>query len=89
MQNKEKIIKSKTSSRDASEIKIEKILDKVRPYIQMHGGDVQLAGIENGVVSLRIYGACADCSLADLTYNKIIGTLIKKEVPQIKKVITI
>jgi Fe-S cluster biogenesis protein NfuA len=69
-----------------TENKVNKILDRVRPYIQMHGGDVILLEAKNGVVKLKIYGACVGCPLADLTYNKTLGTLIKEEIPQIKKV---
>ena len=67
--------------------KIEKILAKVRPYIQLHGGDVFLVGEEKGVVTLKITGACAHCSLADLTYNKMIGGILREEIPSIKKVV--
>jgi len=66
--------------------KVEKVLTKVRPYIQMHGGDVALVGVEKGIVSLNIKGACAHCSLADLTYNSLIAGLLKEEVPGIKDV---
>jgi len=69
------------------ERKINKILDKIRPYIQMHGGDVQLLEVKQGVVVLKIYGACVGCALADLTYNKLIGGLLKQEVPKIKRVV--
>jgi Fe-S cluster biogenesis protein NfuA len=66
--------------------KVEEILAKVRPYIQMHGGDVTLVGVEKGVVTLNISGACVGCSLADLTYNKLIAGLLKEEVPGIKEI---
>ena len=66
--------------------KIEKIIGKVRPYIQMHGGDVKLEKLEKGVVTLEISGACTHCRLSDLTYNKIIGGILKEEVPSIKKI---
>jgi Fe-S cluster biogenesis protein NfuA len=66
--------------------KAEEILQKARPYIQMHGGDVRLIEIKNGTVSLKIDGACVNCPLADLTYNKILGTLLTEEIPEIKKV---
>lgn len=69
--------------------KIEKILQKVRPYIQMHGGDVILLEAKKGTVKLKIYGACVGCPLADLTYNKMLGTLLKEEIPEIKKVILV
>ena len=63
------------------------ILDKVRPYVQMHGGDVQLLRIEEGTAYLKLYGACVGCGLADATYNKTIGPLLMKEVEDIKEVV--
>jgi Fe-S cluster biogenesis protein NfuA len=70
-----------------NQIKIKKILAKVRPYIKSHGGDVELVKIENNTVTVKITGACASCSLAELTYNKVIGDLIKEKVPEVEKVI--
>ena len=52
----------------------------------MHGGDVVLLEVKDGVARLKVYGACVGCSLADLTYNKMLGGLLKKEIPEIKKV---
>ncbi|MDI6820789.1 MAG: NifU family protein [Patescibacteria group bacterium] len=74
---------------DRTKNKIKKILGKIKPFIQMHGGDVELIEIKGEEVTLKIYGSCVNCPLADLTYNKMIGGLIKKETPQIKKVIII
>ncbi|MEY4731635.1 MAG: hypothetical protein RL681_581 [Candidatus Parcubacteria bacterium] len=71
----------------ATEKRVIAILDKVRPYIQMHGGDMQFLGFEKGTVTLRIMGACVGCSLADLTYNKMLGGLLKSEVPGVRKVV--
>jgi len=62
------------------------LLDKVRPYVQMHGGDVQLLRIEDGTAFLKVYGACVGCGLADATYNKTIGPLLVKEVEEIERV---
>ncbi|MEI6237912.1 MAG: NifU family protein [bacterium] len=67
--------------------KIEKILTKVRPYIQMHGGDVHLENVKAGIVTLRITGACAHCGMADLTYNNLIGGILKAEIPSIKSIV--
>jgi len=67
--------------------KIEKILVKVRPYIQMHGGDVSLISVEKGIVTLNISGACSHCSMADLTYNNLIAGLLKQEIKGIKDVV--
>ena len=71
---------------DETTKKIQEVLTKVRPYIQMHGGDVALVGVEEGIVTLNITGACAHCSLADLTYNMLIAGLLREEVPGIKDV---
>ena len=75
----------KTKS-DKTTKKVEEILAKIRPYIQMHGGDVSLVGVEKGIVTLNISGACTHCSLADLTYNSLIAGLLKEEVPGVKEV---
>lgn len=71
------------------EKKIKKVIEKVQPFIRMHGGDVLLVGVKDGVVTLQISGACAHCSLANLTYNEMIGGLLKKEVPEVKKIVII
>ncbi len=63
------------------------LLDKVRPYVQTHGGDVQLLRIDDGKAYLKLYGACVDCGLASVTYNKTIGPLLIKEVDEIEEVI--
>jgi Fe-S cluster biogenesis protein NfuA len=73
--------------KENAEERIEKILAQVRPYIQMHGGDVYLQSLKNGVLTLKISGACAHCSLSDITYNKMIGGIIREEVPEIKDLI--
>jgi len=71
------------------EKKIKEILEKIKPYIKMHGGDVVLVEIKDNNVVLQVFGACKDCPLSDLTYNKIIGELLKEEIPEIKKVVII
>lgn len=64
--------------------KVQKIIDKVQPYIQMHGGEVALVDIVDGVVKLKVSGACAHCQLADLTFNQMLGGMIKEEIPEFK-----
>jgi len=68
-----------------NEVKV--VLDKVRPYIKMHGGDVHLAGIKDGIVTLSVSGACVGCALAELTYNQMLGEILKKEVAGVKGVV--
>jgi Fe-S cluster biogenesis protein NfuA len=67
-----------------NEEKVENIISKIRPYIQMHGGDVMLEKIENKVITLVVSGACSHCSLASMTYNNLIGGLLKEDVPELE-----
>jgi Fe-S cluster biogenesis protein NfuA len=67
--------------------KIQKIIEKVKPYIQMHGGDVELLDVTDGIVKLKVSGACVGCRLADETFNTMLGGMIKEEVPEIMDVV--
>ncbi len=68
---------------------VETIIGKIRPYIEMHGGGVELVSVESNKVKLRIYGTCKDCRLADLTYNNLIAGILREEVPGIQEVVLI
>lgn len=81
------IVATAPETLSSPEVRVRAVLEKVRPYIQSHGGDVWLSGIENGIVTLKIEGTCTHCPLAELTYNKIIKTLVGEEVPEIRSVV--
>jgi len=66
--------------------KAERIIQKSRPYIQAHGGDVRLIEIKAETAFLKIDGVCVNCPLANLTYNKVLGALLIEGVPEIKKI---
>jgi len=68
--------------------KIEKILEeKVRPFLAMEGGSVELIEItEDNVVKVRLTGACGGCPMAQLTLTSLIENAIKSQVPQIKRI---
>jgi Fe-S cluster biogenesis protein NfuA len=63
--------------------KINTVLAKVRPYIQSHGGDVRLVAVDGTSATLLVEGTCVGCPLANLTYNKVIKTMLGDEVPEI------
>jgi Fe-S cluster biogenesis protein NfuA len=67
--------------------KVEKALDKVRPSLQADGGDVELVKVEdNGVVKVKLTGACAGCPMSQMTLKMGIEKLLKKEVPGVTAV---
>jgi len=67
--------------------KVEQALTKVRPALQADGGDVELVEIlENGVVKVRLKGACGGCPMSQLTLKMGIERILKKEVPEVTSV---
>jgi len=63
--------------------KVEKALNDVRPSLQADGGDVELVGVENNIVKVRLKGACAGCPMSQMTLKQGIERYIKKLIPEI------
>lgn len=67
--------------------KVEKALLKVRSFLQADGGDVELVEItEEGVVKVKLTGACGGCPMASMTLKTGIEKIVKEEVPEVKRV---
>ena len=66
--------------------KVEKALNGVRPYLQADGGDVELVDVENGVVKVKLTGACSGCPMSQMTLKQGIESYIKKAIPEISSV---
>lgn len=66
--------------------KVQKVLDKIRPSLQADGGDVELIDVQDGVVKVRLKGACAGCPMSQMTLKNGIERLLKQEIPEIKLV---
>jgi len=73
------------------EKKIKKILDKIRPSLQADGGDVELIEVDekNGVVKVRLTGACKNCPMATMTLEQGIGRALKSKVLGVKEVLAV
>ncbi|MBA7603726.1 MAG: NifU family protein [Anaerolineales bacterium] len=69
--------------------KIEAAIDRVRPALQADGGDVELIEVKDGVVSVRLTGACGGCPMATMTLQNGIERIIKEEVPEVKEVVAV
>ena len=57
------------------------VLEKIRPFLNRDGGDVEFVKFENGIVYVKMIGACAGCDLIDSTLQDGIATLLMEEVP--------
>ena len=70
--------------------KVEKALEKVRPMLMADGGNVELVEVsKDGVVKLKLTGACGCCPMSTMTLKSGIERIIKQEVPEIKEVIAL
>jgi len=65
---------------------IEETLDKIRPFIQRDGGDVEFDSFEDGIVYINLTGACQDCSMVNDTIGGGIEVILMEEVPGVNGV---
>ena len=65
---------------------VEKSLQKIRPMLQADGGDVELIDVQDGVVKLRLQGACAGCPGAQMTLKMGVERQLKQDIPELKAV---
>ncbi|HEC69407.1 MAG TPA: NifU family protein [Candidatus Omnitrophica bacterium] len=67
--------------------KVEKVLQEIRPYLQAEGGDVELIDVtQEGVVKLKLKGACGACPMSTYTLKLGIEQKLKEKIPEVKEV---
>lgn len=70
-----------------SEIELQKVLNSIRPFLQSDNGDVELVEITNdGIVKVRLLGACENCPLSVMTLRAGIERALMRQVPEIKRI---
>lgn len=73
-------------NKEEKETLIKNTIEKIRPYLQNDGGDVEFVKLEDDIVYVRVHGACLGCMSLDLTLKNGVEALILDEVPEIKEV---
>jgi len=69
---------------------VKDVLDQIRPGLQADGGDVELVEItEDGIVKVRLVGACHGCPMSTLTLKNGIERTLKKKLPEVKEVVSV
>jgi len=69
---------------------VKAILDDVRPALQADGGDVELVEVDDqGIVKVRLQGACSGCPMASMTLKNGIERALKEAIPQVKEVVAL
>ncbi|MFX1364603.1 MAG: NifU family protein [Promethearchaeota archaeon] len=72
------------------EDKIKQVIDKIRPQLQMDGGDIELISVEDdGIVKVKLLGHCAGCMHAQQTLTYGVERAIKQFVPEVKQVVNV
>jgi len=65
------------------------IENKIRPLLQRDGGDVEVVSVDNGIVKVRLQGACSGCPGAQMTLKMGIERLLREDIPDLKEVIAV
>jgi len=70
--------------------RVKTALEKIRPSLQADGGDVELVEVTpEGVVKVRLTGACSGCPMRQMTLQMGIGRALKEEIPEVKEVVAV
>ena len=69
--------------------RVEKALDKIRPVLMADGGNVELIDVEDGVVKVKLTGACGGCPMSQMTLKMGIERVLKQEISGIKEVVSV
>lgn len=65
---------------------VEKALEKIRPALQSDGGNIELIDVIDGVVKVKLTGACGSCPMSQMTLKMGVERTLKQQVPEVKSV---
>jgi len=68
---------------------VQEVLNIIRPSLQADGGDVELVDVKDGIVSVKLQGACAGCPMSTMTLKRGIERLLKEKLPTVKEVVSV
>ena len=71
------------------ELKIIALIDRIRPFLISDGGNLEFIKYENNIVYVRLFGACKDCAMIDVTLKDGIEEMIINEIPEVKEVVNV
>ncbi|MGE4320170.1 MAG: NifU family protein [Acholeplasmataceae bacterium] len=74
---------------DETRAQVDSLITKVRPYLQRDGGDIEVVSVEDGIVYVKMFGACDGCVALDVTLKQGIETMLLENVPGVIAVVTV
>ncbi len=69
--------------------KVSKAIEKIRPFLQRDGGDIELIDVVDGVVKVKLKGACGSCPMSTMTLKLGVEKQLKEEIPEVKEVVAV
>jgi Fe-S cluster biogenesis protein NfuA len=69
--------------------KVEAVLNQIRPSLARDGGNVELIDATDGIVKVRLTGACGGCPMASMTLKHGVERMLKEQVPEVKEVVAV
>ncbi len=69
--------------------RVEEVLKEIRPALRADGGDVELVDVEEGLVKVRLTGACGGCPMSQMTLKQGIERRLKERLPEVKSVVSV
>jgi Fe-S cluster biogenesis protein NfuA len=73
---------------DDIETRVRRGIEKVRPYLKSHGGDVEFAGVRDGIVHLRLQGTCGSCPSSSITLKNAVEDALYEAAPDIVEIVS-
>jgi Fe-S cluster biogenesis protein NfuA len=68
---------------------VQEVLNVIRPSLQADGGDVELVDVKDGIVSVKLKGACAGCPMSTMTLKQGIERFLKEKIASVKEVVAV
>jgi len=81
-------VKDKNRLEASMKEQVQAVITKLRPMLQRDGGDIELVDVTDGVVKVRLTGACGSCPMSTMTLKMGVENALKKEVPGVKEVVS-
>jgi Fe-S cluster biogenesis protein NfuA len=69
--------------------KVQTVLNQIRPSLQADGGNVELVEVKDGVVKVKLTGACAGCPMSTMTLKNSIEKMLKEKIADVKQVVAV
>jgi Fe-S cluster biogenesis protein NfuA len=68
---------------------VEKIIAEIRPHLEADGGNIELIDVQDGIVKVRLMGACGSCPMSQMTLKRGVEARLKAKIPEVKEVVAV